>query len=101
MLVTAGSTQQQIWEATAETSCRQLSKWGMRTLQGSFPRLRDRFCYKEMGKRKQVIHLIILLSNLRAQKVGINQIATVYKTSLDRDLREIFYEFLDTRLDHD
>ena len=94
------ATRQQIRERTAEISCRQLSEWGMRTLQGSFPRLRDRFCYKEMGKRKQVIHMIILLSNLRAQKVGINQIATVYKTSLDRDLREMFYKFLDTRLDH-
>ena len=46
--------------------------------------------YEEMGKRKLVTHLIILLSNLRARKVGINQIATVYKASLDRDLREIF-----------
>ena len=92
------ATRQQI---TAETSCRQLSKWGMRTLQRSFPRLREWFIYEEMSKRKQVIHLIILLSNLQAQKVGISQIATVYKASLDRDLQEMFEQFCDTQLDDD
>ena len=83
------ATRQQIRERTAEISCRQLSEWGMRSLQGSFPRIRERFDYKEMGKRK-IIHLIILLSNLQARKVGITQI---YKACLDRDLREMFYKF--------
>ena len=67
-------------------------------LQGSFPRLRERFIYKEMGKRKQVIHMIILLSNLQARKVDINQIATVYKASLDRYLQEMFNQFSETEL---
>ena len=72
-----GATRQRIRESTAETSCRQLSEWGMRTLQGSFPRLRQQFIYEEMGKRKKLIHLIVLLSNLRARKMCIGQIGTV------------------------
>jgi len=32
------------------TSVRQLSEWGMRGLQGSFPRLKDRIKYKERGE---------------------------------------------------
>ena len=71
----------------------------MRTLRGSFPRLRQRFIYEEIGKRKQLIHLIVLLSNLRARKMCIGQIGTLYKACLDRDLREMFNEFNETRLD--
>jgi hypothetical protein len=32
------------------TSVRQLSEWGMRGLQGSFPRLKDRLLYEERGE---------------------------------------------------
>ena len=79
-------TRQQILDALSETSCRQFSEWGMRVLQGSFPRLKDRFNFEEMGKRKLLIHLVVLLSNLRARKVGISQIRNVYQPHLDRDL---------------
>ena len=32
------------------TSCRQAAEWGMRGLQGSFPRLKDRIIYEENGE---------------------------------------------------
>ena len=62
----------------------------MRTLQGGFPRLKDRFIFENMGKQKQLVHLVVLLSNLQARKVVIGQICTVYKAHLDRDLRTMF-----------
>ena len=37
---------------------RQASEWGMRSLQGSFPRLKDRFaCYEERGDRKLMLEM--------------------------------------------
>ncbi len=33
------------------SSLRQSSEWGMRGLQGSFPRFKDRFLYEENGER--------------------------------------------------
>ena len=60
------------------TSIQQLSEWGMRCLQGSFPRLKDKFRYEEKGERKFIVQMIVLLYNFRASKVGQNQIASVY-----------------------
>ena len=65
------------------TSVRQLSEWGMRGLQGSFPRLKERIRWEERGERKLMMQLVIYLYNYRAEKVGFNQIATVYKQSLE------------------
>ena len=62
----------------AATSVRQLSEWGMRGLQASFPRLKDRLKYEEMGERKIVLSLIVLLYNYRASCVGFNQIRTTF-----------------------
>ena len=47
---------------------------------------KDRFGYEEMGKRKLMIHMVVLLSNLRACKVAISQICNVYQPHLDQDL---------------
>ena len=60
------------------------------TTGGGFPRLKNRFVYETLGKRQQTIHLIVLLSNLRARLVGIGQTGTVYKASLNKDLRTMF-----------
>ena len=66
----------------AATSVRQLSEWGMRGLQASFPRLKDRIKYEEFGERKIFISLIVLLYNYRASCVGFNQIRTTFYPSL-------------------
>lgn len=67
----------------AATSVRQMAEWGMRGLEGSFPRLLDRLDYEERGERKIILHLIVLLYNFRASTVGMNQIRTVYMPHLE------------------
>ena len=67
------------------TSARQFAEWGMHALQGSFPRLRDRFQYEENGERKAMLLTIVLLYNFRVNKVGINQILNTYMPALSKD----------------
>jgi hypothetical protein len=57
----------------------------MHALQSSFPRLKERFIYEEHGERRIILKLMILLYNLRARIVGINQIKNVYLSSLEID----------------
>ena len=67
------------------TSMRQSSEWGMRALQSSFPRLKDRMIYEEMGERKIILKMMVLLFNLRSRRVGINQILNTYMPALELD----------------
>ena len=67
------------------TSVRQLSEWGMRGLQGSFPRLKDRILYEETGERKIILQMIVLLYNFRASTVGLNQIQSSFMPYLERE----------------
>ena len=69
----------------AATSMRQSAEWGMRGLQGSFPRLRDRIKYEDRGERRINIKMMTLLFNLRSNLVGINQIKSVYMPILESD----------------
>ena len=66
-------------------SCRQATEWGMRGLQGSFPRLKDRIIYEENGERAIILKFITLLYNYRVQSVGINQILNHFMPSLSKD----------------
>jgi hypothetical protein len=72
------------------TSMRQTAEWGMRGLQSSFPRLKDRLIYEEYGERRVILKVLILLYNLRARKVGINQIKNTYMPALELDANELF-----------
>ena len=56
------------------TSIRQLSEWGMRMIQGSFPRLKDPLKFEEKGDRKIILRLMVHLYNFQTAQVGINQI---------------------------
>ena len=47
------------------TSCRQAAEWGMRGLQGSFPRLKDHIIYEENGERAIILKFITLLYKYR------------------------------------
>ena len=69
------------------TSCRQAAEWGMRGLQGLFPRLKDRIIYEENGERAIILKFITLLYNYRVRTVGINQILNYYMPSLSKDAR--------------
>ena len=73
-----GNPRQRFGMNRQATSIRQLSEWGMRCLQGSFPRIKDKFRYEEKGERKLILQMIVLLNIFRASKVGQNQIASVY-----------------------
>ena len=57
---------------------RQSAEWGMRAVQSSLP-------YEEYGERKRIMMSLLLLFNLRAHLVGINQICTVSMSHLDVD----------------
>ena len=65
------------------TSVRQLSEWGMRMVQGQFPRLKDSLLYEEKGDRQVILSLMVHLYNFHCSTVGINTIQNSYcdKTS--------------------
>jgi hypothetical protein len=67
------------------TSMRQAAEWGMRALQGSFPRLKSPIRYEEFGERRQILETAVLLFNWRANTVGINQLRTVFMGPLYND----------------
>ena len=71
------------------TSMRQSAEWGMRGFQASFPRLKDKMKYEEGGERKKILKLSFLLYNLRARRVGINQIRNVFMPSLERNVNDV------------
>ncbi len=74
----------------AATSVRQLSEWGMRGLQGSFPRIKDRLRYEERGERKIILQLIVYLYNFRASTVGQNQIQSTYMPHFQQTANSIY-----------
>jgi hypothetical protein len=59
-------------------SFRQTAEWGMRTMQGSFGRLRVPLSIKDSDLRGDILECASRLFNLRARTVGYNQIRTVY-----------------------
>ncbi len=70
------------------TSAQQTAEWGMLTIQASFPRVKDRFIYKEQGEHQTVLKMFVLLYNMRTQMVGINQIKHTYMRHLHRNANE-------------
>lgn len=63
--------------ASVYISLRQAAEWGMRSLQGSFPRLKARLL-ADAKKRRRIILSIALVHNFRTELVGLKQIATVF-----------------------
>jgi hypothetical protein len=66
----------------------QTAEWGMLPMQTSFPRLKDRFVYKERGEWRIVLKMFVLLYNMQAKMVGINPIQNTYMRHLERDTNE-------------
>ena len=60
------------------TSVRQLSEWGMRMIKGQFPRLDDKLRWEDLGYRRIIMNLAVLLYNFQTTKIGINQILNTY-----------------------
>jgi hypothetical protein len=67
------------------TSMRQSAEWGMRAFQSSMPRLKDCMIFETRGERRVTLTMMILLYNLRARAVGINQLKSVYTAPLNCD----------------
>ena len=72
----------------AATSVRQMSEWGMRAVQGSFPRVKDKIKWEDRGERKLLIQLVVYLYNYRSNRVGLNQIKTTFMPHLQRTANE-------------
>lgn len=66
-------------------SLRQASEWGMRALQGSFPRFKSRLP-SNSAKREKVIRTIVLVHNFRTHLIGRNQIKTVFDPEYERSV---------------
>jgi hypothetical protein len=64
-------------------SLRQASEWGMRGLQGTFPRFKKRLPGNAF-KRSLVIKSIVFIHNFRTEIVGLNQIRTVFDPEYER-----------------
>lgn len=74
------------------TSYRQTAEWGMGTLQRSFPRIKDEIIYEELGERVVILKLLVLLFNVRANKVGISQIKNTYMSLLKKNPLNVLSE---------
>lgn len=59
---------------------RQTAEWGMRTIQGSFGRLRLPLPIAKTQKRRELLETCARLFNLRTRRVGISQIKNTYVT---------------------
>lgn len=59
-------------------SYRQTAEWGMRAIQGSFGRLRIPLDINHAARRGDLLEVIMRLYQIRARRVGINQIRSVY-----------------------
>ncbi len=63
---------------------RQAVEWGMRSLQGSYPRLKDRFLFSDDRQDRRIfLHLISLLLNFRTTYVGMNQLQSTFYPLFD------------------
>ena len=71
------------------TSMRQSAEWGMHGFQASFPRSKDKMKHEKGGERKRILKLSSLFYNLRARRVGINQIRFVFMPSLEMNVNDI------------
>ena len=63
-------------------SLRQASEWGMRALQGAFPRLKSRLPSNRIW-RSEIIFCIVLIHNFRTNLMGLNQITAVFNPLYD------------------
>jgi len=66
------------------TAMRQAVEWAMRAVQGSFPRLKDRFLFLDGSDDRRIfLHLISMLLNYRTSYVGFNQLKSTFYPVFD------------------
>ena len=64
-------------------SLRQAAEWGMRSLQGTFTRLKTRLT-SDHSKRRKLLTSILYLHNFRTNVMDVGQIATVFGEEYER-----------------
>ncbi|KAH7930088.1 hypothetical protein BV22DRAFT_1001525 [Leucogyrophana mollusca] len=79
-------------------SFRQSTEWGMRSLQGSFGRLRVPLEVSYIDKRGDLLETCVRLHNARTEMVGINQIRTVYMPIWKADEQEEIWAHFENML---
>ena len=85
---------------SASTSIQQLSEWGMRMIQAKFPRLQDKMKYEDIGERRVILNLMVLLYNFSCSKIGgHNEILSTFMH--DRDNYFGRYENIGEEVDFD
>jgi hypothetical protein len=65
-------------------SCRQAAEWGMRTIQGSFGRLKLPLPADRHRDREVILELCTRLTNVRVRTVGVSQIKSVYLPEFEK-----------------
>lgn len=60
------------------TAVRQSSEWGVNSWPVSFPRLKDKLRFECDGERGRILLCMVLLHNLRVERVGQNQLKSVF-----------------------
>jgi len=71
------------------TSMRQSAEWGMGLLKTSFPRMRDRLRFDDLGERKLTFRMCFWLFNYRSNTVSINQIKNVYMPDMNSNADDL------------
>lgn len=79
-------------------SFRQSAEWGMRSLQGSFGRLRVPLEVAFVDSRGDLLEICVRLQNLRTRLVGINQIRSVYLPTWKANEQEEIWQSFETML---
>jgi len=92
--VTKAKNPVEVRRISQATSVRQASEWGMRAIQGAFPRTKDTLQYEEAGERKIYLMLMALLYNTRLELVGLNEIRNVYLPAWSRDFDNLMDGYL-------
>jgi hypothetical protein len=66
------------------TAMRQAVAWGMRAVQGSFLRLKDRVLFLDGSDNRRIfLHLISMLLNYHNTAVGLNQLESTFYPTFD------------------
>jgi len=92
--VTKAKNPVEVRRISQATSVRQASEWGMRAIQGAFPRTKDTLQYEEAGERKIYLMLMALLYNTRLELIGLNEIRNVYLPAWSRDFDNLMDGYL-------
>ena len=72
-----------------------MSEWGMRMIQGQFPRIKDPMFLEELGDRRIIMNLLINLYNFQCSTIGHNQILSTFMKTPAATSADVPYEKVD------